>query len=223
MRGVHTNPLSMAHLPQVAMVLVKPKEDPVRVKIERVLVRQQEAVVILATEDGDFRGKVLPVFVDLGQAMNIQVSLEGRMMGRPLTHDLFTNVLNELGANVDHVIIEDIAQNTFFATLHIDLDRNGKREKASFDARPSDCIALAVRAGATIKVRRKVLDAAAVDREKLFGAQGPLGAEEAADLEEETEEEEEDTDEEPDEGGRPPRKGGGGGPGRIDPSEAERP
>jgi len=199
------------------MALVKPKEDPVPTKIERVLVSQQEAVVILAPESNDFDGRVLPVFVDLGQAMNIQVSLEGRMMGRPLTHDLFTNVLNELGAIVDHVVIEDLAQNTFFATLHVEMDKGGKREKVQFDARPSDCLALAVRSGAGILVRRKVLDLAAVERGKFLGSRGPATAmlpeEEDEELEEEDEEEEEE-----DEDAEPKKRGG-----RIDPGEAERP
>ena len=204
------------------MALVKPKEDPVPVKIERVLVSQQEAVVILAAENGEYPGKVLPVFVDLGQAMNIQVSLEGRVMGRPLTHDLFTSVLNELGAAVDHVVIEEIAQNTFFATLHVDMDKEGKREKVTFDARPSDCLALAVRSGAVIKVRRKVFDAAGVERDKLFSGTGPLTkhGEESVEGEEEFEEE----DEEEEEHKPPPKeKKGGKGSFRLDPSDAERP
>lgn len=205
------------------MVLVKPKDDPLQVKIERVLVSQQEAVVVLAPEDGDFKGKVLPVFIDLGQAMNIQVSLEGRMTGRPLTHDLFTNVLNEMGAIVERIIIEDIAQNTFFATLHVEMEKNGKREKVTFDARPSDCLALAVRSGAGILVRRKVLEMAAVERDKLFGERSSL---ELQELDEEPSEEEEEGDAEEDEdegkgGGEPrrPRRRGGG----LDPGEAERP
>lgn len=198
--------------------MVEPRKDPVPAKIERVLVNQQEAVVLIAPENGEFPGKVLPVFVDLGQAMNIQVGLDGRMMGRPLTHDLFTRVLNEMGGIVDHIIIEDIAQNTFFATLHLEMDKNGKREKVSFDARPSDCLALAVRSGAHIQVRRKVFEAAAVEREKIMTRD--VGS--APDLEE-TEEEEE--DEEPSE---PSGKEGGEGPKpkrgtRLDPGEAERP
>src|ERR1051326_6468795 len=124
------------------MVLVKPKDDPLDVKIERVLISQQEAVVILATENGDYTGKVLPVFVDLGQAMNIQVGLEGRRAGRPLTHDLMTNVMNEMGTTVEKIVIEEIAANTFFATLHLDMDKGGKRQPVTFDARPSDCLAL---------------------------------------------------------------------------------
>lgn len=198
------------------MALVKPKEDPLDVKIERVLVANQEAVVILAAQNGDYPGKVLPVFVDLGQAMNIQVGLEGRRAGRPLTHDLFTNVLNELGCNVEKVIIEEIAANTFFATLHVDMDRGGKRESVSFDARPSDCLALAVRSGSPIKVRRRVLDAAAVDREKLFGQGGqPL---EPSPAEAEDDEPDEEEDEEPEDRKPPGRK-----PDRLDPGDFEKP
>jgi len=200
-----------------SMSLVKPKEDPVSVKIERVLVSQQEAVVILASDLPEFDGRILPVFVDLGQAMNIQVSLEGRMMGRPLTHDLFTNVLNELGAIVDHVVIEDLAQNTFFATLHIEMDKGGKREQVTFDARPSDCLALAVRSGAGILVRRKVLELAAVEKGKFFGSRGS-GQSVLPDDEDVEEGEEEDEDDEPDQPSEPKRRGG-----RIDPGEAERP
>ncbi|MBI2078795.1 MAG: bifunctional nuclease family protein [Euryarchaeota archaeon] len=192
------------------MALVKPKDDPLDVRIERVLISQQEAVVILATENGDYHGRVLPVFVDLGQAMNIQVGLEGRRAGRPLTHDLFTSVMNELGCTVEKIVIEEIAANTFFATLHVDLDRGGTREKVTFDARPSDCLALAVRSGSPIKVRRKVLDAAAVDRDKLFGKGG----------EAEGESEDEDPEEEGDEPEDKPAKKK---PERIDPGEFEKP
>lgn len=195
------------------MALVKPKDDPLDVKIERVLVSQQEAVIILATENGDYKGRVLPVFVDLGQAMNIQVGLESRRAGRPLTHDLFTSVLNEMGCQVVKVIIEEIAANTFFATLHVDLEREGKRETVTFDARPSDCLALAVRAGSPIKVRRKVLDSASVEREKLFA--GRDKAELVGELEEEDDEEEE---EEPETKKAPKKK-----PDRLDPSEFEKP
>jgi uncharacterized protein len=196
------------------MVLVKPKDDPLDMRIERVLISQQEAVVVLSTENGDYTGRVLPVFVDLGQAMNIQVGLEAKRAGRPLTHDLFTNVLNEMGCQVVKVIIEEIAANTFFATLHVDMDREGKRETVTFDARPSDCLALAVRAGSPIKVRRKVLDAAAVERDKLFGAAGAGAL--AID-------EDDDEDEDPDEDDGPATKKPARKPDRIDPSEFEKP
>jgi uncharacterized protein len=197
------------------MPLVGPGEDPVKVKIERVLVSQQEGVVILAPENGEWNGRVLPVFIDLGQAMNIQVSLEGRMVGRPLTHDLFTTVLNEMSAIVDRVVIQEIAQNTFFANLVLELEKKGKRDKVTFDARPSDCLALAVRAGAPIYVRREVLETAAVDKDKLFGETPTTqqGIEFESDPDSD---EDEDEDDEPDSGGGPP-------PERLDPGDLERP
>jgi bifunctional DNase/RNase len=204
------------------MVVVKPKDDPLDCKIERVLVSNQEAVVILSANNGDFKNRVLPVFVDLGQAMNIQVGLEGKRAGRPLTHDLFTNVMNEMGCNVEKIIIEEIAANTFFATLHLELERLGKRESISFDARPSDCLALAVRAGCPIKVRRKVLDAASVERDKLFGAAGEtLKSSGAVEFEEADDDEDDEEDEEPrkDRDKPAPKKK----PERIDPGEFEKP
>jgi hypothetical protein len=120
-------------------------------------------------------------------------------------------------------VIEELAQNTFFATLHIELDKSGKREKVSFDARPSDCLALAVRSGAGIRVRRKVLEVAAVERDKFFSVRPSeieSLEEEDEDEEEEGEEDEEDEDEEDDEekSSEPKKRGG-----RIDPGEAERP
>lgn len=201
------------------MPLVDAKPDPVPVKVDRVLVSQQEAVVILAPEkDLEFQGKVLPVFVDLGQAMNIQVSLEGRLMGRPLTHDLFTQVLNEMGAIVDHIVIEDLAQNTFFATLHVEIEKKGKRETVTFDARPSDCLALAVRSGAPILCRRPVLESAAVERDRFMDAGGGEGGPDpyAGMHPEDVDEDDEDDDD--DEAPPPKRR-----PDRIDPGEAERP
>ncbi len=193
------------------MSLVSSKKDPVKVTIDRVLVSQTEAVVVLMAENGDYPGKVLPVFIDLGQAMNIQVSLEGRMVGRPLTHDLFTTVLNEMNAIVDQVTIEEIAQNTFFANLQLEIEKNGKRDKVTLDARPSDCIALAVRAGAPIFVRRKVLDAAAVERDRLYGE-----AAQAVEFDDDDDDEDDDDEDDgPAEGAKSPPK--------IDPSDLDKP
>lgn len=193
------------------MSLVSSKKDPVKVTIDRVLVSQTEAVVVLMAENGDYPGKVLPVFIDLGQAMNIQVSLEGRMVGRPLTHDLFTTVLNEMNAIVDQVTIEEIAQNTFFANLQLEIEKNGKRDKVTLDARPSDCIALAVRAGAPIFVRRKVLDAAAVERDRLYGE-----AAQTVDFDDDDDDEDDDDEDDgPAEGAKSPPK--------IDPSDLDKP
>ncbi|HEV8359973.1 MAG TPA: bifunctional nuclease family protein [Candidatus Thermoplasmatota archaeon] len=144
-------------------------KDTVPVKIENVLMSSQGPVVLLAPSNGGYEGRVLPIFIDHSQALNIQIAMEGELSPRPMTHDLFSAVLNELGAIVEKVVIEELAQNTFYASLFINVEREGKKDQHRFDARPSDCIALAVRVNAPIEVRKGVMDAASIKRTDLVG------------------------------------------------------
>lgn len=144
------------------------KLDPgnVAVKIEGVGLNPQGGPVVLlapANGGGD-ADKVLPIFIDQGQAMNIQLALEGQIAPRPMTHDLFSQVLNELGAIVEKVVIEELAQNTFYASLYIQVEKGEKASVKRFDARPSDCLALAVRVNAPIHVSAQLLEKAGVKR-----------------------------------------------------------
>lgn len=141
--------------------------ETVPVKVESVLMSTHGPVVVLAPSNGAFEGRVLPIFIDHSQALNIQIALEGELSPRPMTHDLFSAVLNELGAIVEKVIIEELAQNTFYASLFVEVERDGRKATLRFDARPSDCIALAVRVNAPIEVRRRVLEAASIKRTDL--------------------------------------------------------
>ncbi|MCA1812800.1 MAG: bifunctional nuclease family protein [Halobacteriales archaeon] len=147
-------------------------KDTVPVSIENVLMSSQGPVVLLAPGNGGFQGRVLPIFIDHAQALNIQIALEGELSPRPMTHDLFSTVLNELGAIVEKVVIEELAQNTFYASLYIEIERNGKKDTKRFDARPSDCLALAVRVNARIEVRRSVMDQASIKRTDLVKGEG---------------------------------------------------
>ncbi|MHB8605553.1 MAG: bifunctional nuclease family protein [Thermoplasmatota archaeon] len=144
--------------------------DPFQVKVENVLMSSQGPVVMLAPTNGDYREKVLPIFIDQGQALNIQLALEGQISPRPMTHDLFSAVLNELGAIVQKVVIEDLAQNTFYASLYVSVEKGGVGEVKRFDARPSDCIALAVRVNAPLFVSRKLMDQAGIERGSMTAA-----------------------------------------------------
>jgi hypothetical protein len=141
--------------------------ETVPVKIENVLMSSQGPVVLLAPGNGGFDGRVLPIFIDHAQALNIQIAMEGELSPRPMTHDLFSTVLNELGAIVERVVIEELAQNTFYASLYVEVERNGQKDVKRFDARPSDCIALAVRVNAPIEVRRSVMQQASIKRADL--------------------------------------------------------
>lgn len=142
--------------------------DTVPVKVENVLMSSQGPVVLLSPRNGGYEGRVLPIFIDHSQALNIQIALEGELSPRPMTHDLFSAVLNELGAIVEKVVIEELAQNTFYASLFIEVERDGKKDHRRFDARPSDCLALAVRVNAPIEVRRAVMEQASIKRAELM-------------------------------------------------------
>lgn len=154
--------------------------ETIPVRIENVLMSSQGPVVLLAPGNGGYEGRVLPIFIDHSQALNIQLAMEGELSPRPMTHDLFSAVLNELGAIVERVVIEELAQNTFYASLFIEVERDGRKDKRRFDARPSDCLALAVRVNAPIEVRRTVMEAASIKRADLVReaeGEGPKKAE----------------------------------------------
>ena len=146
-------------------------ESNIPVAVENVLMSSQGPIVMLAPkESGGTSERVLPIFIDQTQALNIQLALEGQLSPRPMTHDLFSQVLNELGAIVDKVVIEDLQQNTFYASLYIQVEKGSKADVRRFDARPSDCIALAVRVGAPIEVTQKLMTQASIPRKDV----GPL-------------------------------------------------
>ncbi len=127
----------------------------IEVRVTRVVVLNNDFVVLLRAA-GDKR--VLPINVDPGQAHSIQLQLQGEEFPRPLTHDLFRNVLNELDCRLARVEICDLREHTFYARLIL---LSGEAEK-EVDARPSDAIALALRCSVPIRVAETVMDAAGV-------------------------------------------------------------
>jgi uncharacterized protein len=114
-------------------------------------------IVVLRVQDSDV---FLPIWIGMFEASAIQMALEGTSPPRPMTHDLLADTFASLGAEVESVVIRDLVDNVFFATLHV---RHGD-EMVEIDARPSDALALALRVGADVFVEQTVLDRAkAVD------------------------------------------------------------
>jgi|SRR5579871_5947044 len=99
----------------------------------------------------------LGVWVGDGEALSINLRREGRRYVRPLSHDLTDALLKEYGGRVHRVQIDELRDNTFYGSLHV---VHGSRV-VTLDARPSDCIALALGAHAPIYVAERVLDRAA--------------------------------------------------------------
>lgn len=110
---------------------------------------------IVVLRDGDGR-RVLPIWVGLFEANAIALQMERVQTPRPMTHDLLKNVLEGLAARVERVVVCDLRDNTFYAAIHLVTDDVLKL----VDARPSDAIALALRAGAPIFVEEAVIDRA---------------------------------------------------------------
>ena len=96
----------------------------------------------------------LPIWIGLIEASSIATELEKVELTRPMTHDLMKNILSQLNVKVDKVIITDLTDNTFFATIYF-LDGT---KSFSMDSRPSDAIALALRTKADIFVNKKVIE-----------------------------------------------------------------
>ncbi|CAN5585742.1 hypothetical protein BH20CHL6_BH20CHL6_00140 [soil metagenome] len=121
----------------------------------RVHMLSSQHVVILKDTSRD---RYLPIWIGSWEANAIAMRLQGLTPERPLTHDLFSSTLTELGVTVKQIIVSDLADETFRARLVLELDGRA----VDIDARPSDAIALAVRAGVPIYATDAVLDRAAV-------------------------------------------------------------
>ena len=121
----------------------------------RVHMLSSQHVVILREADTE---RYLPIWIGSWEAQSIAMRLQGVEAERPLTHDLLTTILIDLGASVRHIIVSDLADETFRA--RIVLVQGG--DDYEIDARPSDAIALAVRTAAPIFATEAVLDRAGV-------------------------------------------------------------
>src|SRR5262245_50024284 len=110
-------------------------------------------IVILRDADNQ---RVLPIWVGPVEANAIALQIENVAPPRRMTHDLLKDVLTELGATLKRVVVTDLKANTFYA--YLELDRSG--ETILIDSRPSDAIALSLRAGAPVFVHSRVLELA---------------------------------------------------------------
>ncbi|MFH0765084.1 MAG: bifunctional nuclease domain-containing protein [Calditrichota bacterium] len=137
------------------------KRLPVEVTGISICAPYQGYVVILKEREGL---RWLPIFIGAPEAHNISLLLQGLKYVRPLTYDLFNNLLEAAGARVEAVSITDLRDNTFFAEVQILLANDRIR---AIDARPSDAIALAIKTRAPIFVSSKVMDEAGLTGEEV--------------------------------------------------------
>ena len=133
----------------------------------RVSLMNYQRVVILKEKIAE---RYLPIWIGPAEADAIAVRLQGVTVPRPLTHDLLRTVIDALGASIDSVIVSDLKNDTFYAKVILNVD-GGKME---IDSRPSDALALAVRAEVPIYAEETVLDKAGIILDKETGKPFPL-------------------------------------------------
>lgn len=137
----------------------------VEVKVESIQISlMSEHRVILLKEIGAER--LLPIFIGPYEAEAIAIRLRGIELPRPLTHDLLNNTITEMGGEIARVTVNALLNDTFYAYLTVKL--NG--QQLEIDARPSDAIALAVRANAPIFVEDDVMAEGIVPEEDITDA-----------------------------------------------------
>ncbi len=114
-----------------------------------------QPVVILKEDDGH---RVVPIWIGQPEAMAIMIAIQGATPPRPLTHDLLMGVIGAVGLTIDRIEISRVDEGTFYASLVM----SGEGRGVTLDARPSDCIALAVRAGCPVVVDDEVMRTAGI-------------------------------------------------------------
>ena len=124
----------------------------------RVSLTSQQRIVVLKEIDVE---RYLPIWIGPETAEAITMQLQRVAVPRPMTHDLLKNVVTAMGGKVSHIVVNTLKNETFYAQIVMDV--NGKRME--IDSRPSDALALAVRANAKIFVEEEVMHAAAITPE----------------------------------------------------------
>jgi uncharacterized protein len=135
----------------------RPGTQLVEMTVESVRVHMLSSRHVVILKDTE-RERYLPIWIGPWEASAIAMKLQGLAPDRPLTHDLFASVLQELEVRVERVIIATLAEETYHARLI--LEQGGRTVEV--DARPSDALALAVRAGGRIFASEAVLEQAAL-------------------------------------------------------------
>ena len=118
----------------------------------------KQPIVLLKTAEGN---KFLPIWIGHPEAAAILMKLQSQAPPRPMTHDLLSDVLEQLGAQIIRITVTELRENTFFAQVTIRQDGS----EIEIDSRPSDAIALAIRAEAPIFAADRVIEESAIEFE----------------------------------------------------------
>ncbi|MFH0762845.1 MAG: bifunctional nuclease family protein [Candidatus Omnitrophota bacterium] len=113
--------------------------------------KRHDQLIVLKEKNGE---RILPIVIGLSEASAIKLKVSGFTPPRPLTHDLLHSAIEKLDARIDRIIIDKLKENTFHAKIVL---KSSSGEDKVIDARPSDSIALAVRAQVPIFVEDEII------------------------------------------------------------------
>jgi bifunctional DNase/RNase len=125
----------------------------IEVELSRIIIDEtsDQQVIVLKEKNGD---RTLPIVIGIVEIMAIDRRLKGKTVIRPLTHDLLGNIIEAVGAKIEKVVISDLRNHTYYATIHL----NTGSKKIEVDSRPSDAIAVGIATNVPIYVAEHVFE-----------------------------------------------------------------
>ncbi len=136
---------------------------PVTIKGVYLLEKNSGPVPLVLLEDETKR--MMPIYIGLSEAISINAAINHEIPPRPMTHDLFISLLEQTCSQIDDILIDELNEGVYFARMCVSMDGR----QFELDARPSDCIAIALRCRAPIHVRESILSEAAIDKQEIEG------------------------------------------------------
>lgn len=125
----------------------------IQLSFEKIMQTRSYTIIVMGTE-----GKSFAIYADPSIGRLLQIYLTNTIRPRPLTHDLIDRVFMGLGVRVKQVVINDLQETVYFARLFLEQQVGEMRHIVEIDARPSDCITLALMSNAPVYCTRDVLD-----------------------------------------------------------------
>jgi bifunctional DNase/RNase len=125
----------------------------IEVELSKIIIDEtsDQQVIVFKEKNGD---RTLPIVIGIVEIMAIDRRLKGKTAIRPLTHDLLANIIEALGAKIEKVVISDLQNHTYYATIHLSINN----KKIKVDSRPSDAIAVSIATNVPIYVTEHVFD-----------------------------------------------------------------
>ena len=109
--------------------------------------------------------RIMPIYIGLSEAISINSAFNHEVPPRPMTHDLFISLLERTCSQIDDILIDELNDGIYYARLCVSMDGR----QFEIDARPSDCIAIALRCSSPIHVRDSIISEAAINKEEIEG------------------------------------------------------